>query len=353
MSDRKEKKTTSSKKDDDNNWICVQRRRRRPNKRRPPIKRPVQSLSRYGVVYRRATRNWFHQGNTPTKTTSSNRHTALTTTTATSTEATLPPINDALRKADQRLVNQFSEEEKTNALPRVKQQDNSTHLGLQFRNNNNRRYKKPKKNKYHLYASWHYARTHTQDTRDLTKYRSASILAYRMVHLPNGNTDREYLLGEEKRRGWSDFGGCRDSGENDPRRTAAREFSEETKHMIPVPANLTQLAYHRRHVVYLAALPEAASMPPITELCAGRSTESTEKSNYAWVRASHLVKAMRDAKHKRRGLVVVGHQGQQKRTLVFLMKAMVDLLHNIPYKTICPHYEPMVPQKHRPRAYSF
>ncbi len=401
----------------------------------------AQQAKRYGTVYRRATSNWFRDmarqdtANTTPQTTTTpktvalyttdqNRFAALatapttpppttTTTTTTRTETkvgsppascTLPPIDEALREADQRLVQQFENDAGREAgrydakTPiHIAKQDASADMGYKvFRGNKPRRppsqqaRPKKRKNKYHLYASWHYARTHTQDTRDITKYRSASILAYRTITLLDGTTDREYLLGEEQRRGWSDFGGCRDRGENDPKVTASREFAEETKHMIPPPTRLKRIAYYRRHAVYLAALPQPNApalrasvrpdrnavgpnttksvrgglMPSIAELRAGRSTESTEKSDYAWVRGADLVQAMRDAKHKRRGLVVVGWQGDQTRCLVFLMKAMVDMLHNIAYETLCPSYATLThaanharqkasKRQKRPRAYSF
>lgn len=65
----------------------------------------------------------------------------------------------------------------------------------------------------------------------------AGILPYR--------TDAQgityFLLGEEPNRGWGDFGGLQDPADNrDERRTAAREFNEETMFMFSLGKTLPQ-----------------------------------------------------------------------------------------------------------------
>lgn len=161
-----------------------------------------------------------------------------------------------------------------------------------------------------------------EHTTNVNIYKSASILMYRTLAY---GLDREYLFGEEQRRGWSDFGGGRESADNHrPLDTALREYHEESKHMLPTPASISWAVYHRRHVQYLGVVYHEQRVPSLKRLLKGKSTVKTEKSDYAWVLASDLATSLKH--HPKRSCIPVPALTYDGPCIIWLMKAMVSTL---------------------------
>jgi len=156
---------------------------------------------------------------------------------------------------------------------------------------------------------------------DYSHYKSASIFCYRMTK----DGKKEYLVGFESRRGWSDFGGCREYAEKDPIQTAMREFMEETKQMLKLSTNLRILCYRKRHVAFIGQL--SGIVPSITILKNTKRTKHSEKTDYAWIVATDLIKAL-DFYHPKEVLWVRA-KNDKKYKLIFLIKVMADTLRSL------------------------
>nr|QYA18617.1 ADP-sugar pyrophosphatase [Clandestinovirus] len=155
----------------------------------------------------------------------------------------------------------------------------------------------------------------------IENYHSASILAY---IIEPGTGLKKFLMGEE-RRGWSNFGGRRSTGEFDPAITAIREYCEETRYVLDPPKDMRMLCSSRGHVLYYGSFDQE---PDLDRLHNAPIDFSTEKTRYAWVYGKDFLHSVLNSRPGS-SLPVIAHGQNNESYIIEIIRVLAEEFRDI------------------------